>query len=58
MSVWINRAKAVEDKRNISNASFIYRDIASAEERDKVIDEINPMAVDKDITLILMRCYD
>ena len=58
MSVWVNRANAIESKRNKANASFVYRDIYSAEERDQVIDELNPQAIDKDITLILMRCYD
>ena len=58
MSAWINRASAVEAKRNKANASFVYRDVYSSEEREQVIDELNPQAIDKDITLILMRCYD
>ena len=58
MSVWINRANAIESKRNKANASFVYREVYSSEERDEIINEMKAQAVDKDITLILMNCYD
>lgn len=58
MSAWQNRIDALHDKRNIANASFIYREVYNPEERQAIIDEMSTQAIDKDITLILMGCYD
>lgn len=58
MSAWINRAKAVQNKRNTANASYLYREVFAHSECDKIIDDMSAQAIDKDITLILMRCYD
>lgn len=58
MSAWLDRAKKLVEKINISNNSFVYKEIYSMEERQELIDEYKKKAVDEDVTLTVLNAYD